>query len=351
MSFPKKLSLTVTNVCNLRCRMCGQWSEDGYIRQADRIPPGMRLPDWKRLVDEAAAHGVSWVLVRGGEPFLFPGIIELLAYLQEKKLTTSVDTNGTMLKHFAADLAALGDLELTISVDGPPQIHDAVRGVKGTFQRIEEGVAAIHEAEKVSGRKVTLAIAFTITPYSYLGLGDMADVARRLSIPTICLLPYYYFPEAVGLQYERELAGLGCPTFSWRGFHHEESGIDFEEFLRQFRRFKAELGAVKVYPYIDFSEEEYRVWFQDTTTPVGRTECWSLDEFLDIQPGGEANFCVDFPDYSIGSVANATIEELWNGERAERFRERRRRNPLAVCHRCGAKYMAAPRDAESRHPH
>jgi MoaA/NifB/PqqE/SkfB family radical SAM enzyme len=58
---------------------------------------------------------------------------------------------------------------------------------------------------------------------------------------------------------------------------------------------------------------------------------------------GPANFCVDFPDYSIGNVKAASIEELWNAGPAARFREYRRKRPLAVCHRCGAKYMSAPR--------
>ena len=68
-----------------------------------------------------------------------------------------------------------------------------------------------------------------------------------------------------------------------------------------------------------------------------------LDGLLDIQPDGEANFCVDFPDYSIGNVRLSSIEALWNGERAERLRAYRRHKPLAVCHRCGAKYISMPR--------
>ena len=55
---------------------------------------------------------------------------------------------------------------------------------------------------------------------------------------------------------------------------------------------------------------------------------------------GEADFCIDFPDYSLGNVRGATLAELWNGERARLFRERRRAKPYSACHRCGAKYMA-----------
>ncbi len=49
---------------------------------------------------------------------------------------------------------------------------------------------------------------------------------------------------------------------------------------------------------------------------------------------------MDFPDYCFGNVRESTIEEVWNGKAAERFRERRRSGPLPVCHRCGAKYMS-----------
>lgn len=343
MSFPPRLSFTLTNACNLRCRMCGQWSETGYVRCGGVARPEMGLADWKRLVDEGAEHGVSFVLVRGGEPFLFPGIIELLEHLAAKGIATSVDTNGTMLERYAADLVRLGDnIELTVSVDGPEEVHDEVRGVPGCFRRMERGVAALRAAEDAAGKKLRRAICFTISPYSLRGLAEMPAVARRLGMP-IHVVPYYYFPDAVGQAYEAELRTLGCEAFSWRGFHHPASGIDFDEFLPLFRRYQAGLAPDERAVFMDLGEEDYRTWFADATTPVGSTACWNLDGLLDIQPDGEANFCVDFPDYPIGNVASATIEALWNGARAERLREHRRRKPLAICHRCGAKYISMPR--------
>jgi MoaA/NifB/PqqE/SkfB family radical SAM enzyme len=71
MSFPPRLSFTVTNASNLPCRMCGQWSDTGYVRCGGATRREMEFADWKRLVDEGAEHGVSFVLVRGGEPTLF----------------------------------------------------------------------------------------------------------------------------------------------------------------------------------------------------------------------------------------------------------------------------------------
>jgi MoaA/NifB/PqqE/SkfB family radical SAM enzyme len=342
MDFPQSISLTITNACNLRCQMCGQWSQEGYMHdRKESLKQELALADWKRLVDEIAAHGVSSVLLRGGEVFLFPDIVELLEYINARGIFISIDTNGTLLKEHAADLVRIGNIHLTISVDGPEKVHDQVRGVEGCFNRVREGIARLNEIEKNSRRQLSKSITFTISPYSYRGLGVMPDVARSLSINTICIVPYYYYPEEVGRRYEREMQKtFGCPAFSWRGFHHETAGVDPDEFQDQLRQYLATLGSAYSFPYMALSEDEYRVWFSDPLSPVGPTHCTNVEKLIDIQPQGNANFCVDFPDYTIGNVSEATIEELWNGERAARFREYRRKKPLAVCYRCGAKYMS-----------
>ncbi len=341
MGFPQSISLTVTNFCNLRCRMCGQWSAEGYIRNDHTsLKHNMELADWKRVIDEIAAHGVPYVLLRGGEPFLFAHIVELLEYIHAKGMFISIDTNGTMLERYAEHVARIGSMHLTVSVDGPEAVHDEVRGVRGTFQRLKKGLARLAEAEQKSRNKISRSICFTISRYNYRSLGAMPDVARDLGLGSIAIVPYYYFPDETGNRYQRELDSLGCTSFSWAGFHHEDSGVDSDEFIRQFRQYQSSLGEVYSYPYMPLEEQQYRDWFTDACTPVGPRHCLNVEQLIDIQPDGSANFCVDFIDYSFGNVRESGIEELWNGERAERLRQFRRQQPLAVCYRCGAKFMS-----------
>ena len=342
MSFPSGISFTITNACNLRCRMCAQWSEEGYMRGEAR-PQGetLTLADWKRLVDEAAAHQVGCILLRGGEPFLFPGIMDLIRHIHHRGLFTAIDTNGTLLSRYAEELVAIGNIHLTFSVDGPEPIHEAVRGVPGCFARLKASIAHLRGWEEKRGTELSKAICFVISPYSLRGLGDMPDVARDLGIKTIAIVPYYYVPESVGQAYERVLREQwNCPAFSWRGFHHDTSGVDRDEFRLQYRRFMEKLGEITNYPYMPFSETDYDVWFRDAVTPVGPSVCRNVERWMDIQPDGSANFCVDFPDYVMGRVQASSLETLWNSERAERFRAARRARPLPVCHRCGARYMS-----------
>jgi MoaA/NifB/PqqE/SkfB family radical SAM enzyme len=169
----------------------------------------------------------------------------------------------------------------------------------------------------------------------------MADVTRSLSLSSLNIVPYYYFSEDIGRRYEEELKrNFDCAAFSWRGFHQETSGVEFNRFRKELRMYRESLNGISDYPYLPLTEEEYHVWFQDQETPVGPLTCMNVEKLIDIQPNGEANFCVDFPDYSIGNVKESTIAELWNSSRAQIFREYRRHKPLSVCYRCGAKYMS-----------
>ena len=342
MTFPAFVSFTLTNRCNLQCRMCGQWSDSGYMRGPDRKTfRGLDLEDWNRLADETAGHGLSSVLLRGGEPFLFPGILELLEHLSSRGIFTSIDTNGTLLKRYAAEIVRIKDLHLTVSVDGPEPVHDRVRGVVGTFSRIREGLAALRSEEDKAGRRISKSITFTISPYSVSGLGAMPDVARDLKIDTLCIVPYYFVLPETGSHFEREIREhTGRTAFSWRGFCRGNSGVDKELFLAEYRKYKASLGRLKDYPYMPLSEDEYIAWFSGIQNPPARQNCSNAERLIDIQPGGDANACVDFPDWVFGNALNSTIEEIWNGERAVRFREYRRRRTLAVCGRCGAGHMA-----------
>jgi len=342
MNFPQYISFTITNSCNLRCRMCGQWSEEGYIYNRTKSSDSqMELADWKRLVDEVASYDIAFILIRGGEPFLFPGIIELLEYINRKGIYISIDTNGTMSNKYAADIVRIGNMHITFSIDGPEEIHDNVRGVKGCFKKIKENIALLNDLEKDSEHKISKSICFTISKYSYKGLGEMPDIARSMSITTLNIVPYYYFSKEVGKKYEAELKkNFNCPAFSWRGFQQDNSGIDFNIFREEYRKYLANLDGIYNFPFMDLSEDDFRLWFNDPLTPVGSSTCLNIEKLIDIQPDGEANFCVDFPDYCIGNVKESSIKDIWNSPRASQFRCYRRKKPLSICYRCGAKYIS-----------
>ena len=142
---PTNLAVCLTYRCNLKCSMCRQWRRDQDIPDNrtwyDRHRE-LPLATWVSLLDQVAPFR-PWLYVTGGEPLISPNFKGLVQEARHRGLTVQLQTNGTLLAGVAEFLVKAGVLAVSISLDGPPEVHDAIRGVKGTFRRLAEGVQAL----------------------------------------------------------------------------------------------------------------------------------------------------------------------------------------------------------------
>ncbi len=131
--------------CNLSCVHCINASgpADPWLAPLDGATT-------RRWIVEAAGLGVKEIYFTGGEPFLHPEIVPLLAFALERAPTT-VLTNGTLIGEAMADrLAALAagarySLEIRVSLDDPdPDRNDAIRG-PGAFRRALSAIRRLDE--------------------------------------------------------------------------------------------------------------------------------------------------------------------------------------------------------------
>src|SRR5262245_32371579 len=92
LPMPTFVQLRVTNLCNLRCKMCGQWGDTGIYRSQSGVDTSdgalerqriveligakrqLALADYVRLLDEIAPSNPI-ISLFGGEPFLYPDIV------------------------------------------------------------------------------------------------------------------------------------------------------------------------------------------------------------------------------------------------------------------------------------
>ena len=178
---PKSVCLILTEHCNLQCVMCdiGQKNAQGktpeYFPLAESINKGetaLVLEDWKRLVDDIVSR--QWnplLLLTETEPFIYPHISELIEYIVAHNLRVHITTNVTLLHRYAEELVDLctkpESLTITLSLDGIDEVHDAIRGVKGTFNKALKGLRGIDERKKEAGRKwPEVGICYTISNYN-----------------------------------------------------------------------------------------------------------------------------------------------------------------------------------------
>src|SRR6476661_9604399 len=126
--------------CNLHCEFCyvgdllnieGEWREE------------MTLDALRKAFPDNPGFQVS---LTGGEIFMRKDIMSVLDLFRDKGYACGyLTTNGTIITEeraeALADLSARGFLKhISVSIDGPGELHDVARGLKGTFARTCDGL-------------------------------------------------------------------------------------------------------------------------------------------------------------------------------------------------------------------
>lgn len=132
---PIKVSLDVTSRCLLRCQHCRVGKTDSQDI--------LTFAEIRRIIEDLAQMKVFRIALSGGEPFLRDDIVEIIRHaLAVSPGRVFVSTSGLRLTDRM--LNALHPLRrrltLKISVDGPPSVHDAIRGRDGAFAAAYETI-------------------------------------------------------------------------------------------------------------------------------------------------------------------------------------------------------------------
>src|SRR4030042_3395527 len=136
------LYLYLVDQCNLSCRHC--WISPGFSQdQKD----GISIEYLKRTISEAKGLGLQSVKLTGGEPLLYRDISALLEFLAAEKINILIETNGTLLNNNILEKLKSCEIELiSVSLDAvTPEVHDKIRGEKGSLDRTIAGLRMLSE--------------------------------------------------------------------------------------------------------------------------------------------------------------------------------------------------------------
>lgn len=179
---PMSLSVEPTTACNLRCPEC-----PSGLRSFTR-PTGMLDPDrLHALLEGREGLGRDLVYLNlyfQGEPYLNPGMDELVRTGKQAGLYVSTSTNA---HHIDAERARRivdsGIDRLIISIDGADQEAYAAYRVGGRLERVLEATRHLVEARKEARRKGPhLVWQFLVVGTNEHQLPTMRDMARRWGV-------------------------------------------------------------------------------------------------------------------------------------------------------------------------
>jgi Fe-coproporphyrin III synthase len=309
------LILNVHSNCNSRCIMCDIWKRETHEQ--------VRVADLDRHRASLRNLGVRQVVLSGGEPLLHGDLPALCEFFLEQNIRLTLLTTGLLLLKRAREVSTLFD-EVIVSIDGPQEIHDGIRRVKGAFDLIGQGVAAV----RAHRPDIRITCRTTVQKANHRYLGATVTAARTLRFDSISFLAADLTSEAFNrpLVWPGERQSEIALTVSEVAALHEdierlivEHAYDIrdrfivespEKLRRIARRFREHLGQIA------------------SESPLCNAPWVSAV----VEVDGSVRPC--FFHRPVGNVTSSTLEEVVNGEAARRFRKSLNVAENPTCRRC-----------------
>jgi Fe-coproporphyrin III synthase len=169
------LILNPHNRCNCRCVMCDIWKTDS-AREIGAADLERHAADIERL-------RVEWVVFSGGEPLMHSDLFQLCRLLRRRKIRITLLSTGLLLGRNCRQVVENID-DIVVSLDGPPEIHDRIRGVPGAFAALASGIGAIQAVRP----DFPIGVRSTVQSLNCGSLRATAAAARKLGVQSISFL-------------------------------------------------------------------------------------------------------------------------------------------------------------------
>ncbi len=164
--------VNVTNVCNLSCTHCFVFRADNPNRPKDKMDDATMLEQLRILRDR---HHIKSMLFMGGEPMIRKNLVLQAMPMFEHG---SIVTNGTY------GIPSVPGHLVTVSLDGPEALSDAIRGA-GVFQKVKESIFA---RDPNDGTIVMLQM--TITKQNAPGIEQFVETVKDWPISGVAFTFY-----------------------------------------------------------------------------------------------------------------------------------------------------------------
>ena len=171
-NLPKRLIVFVTTNCNLRCKHC--FFSYALNKKVQELKP----EDVKKIMDNYPSK-LENIIITGGEPFLNENLVGVVSNL--KSNSVSIPTNGNnpdlileKTEEFMGKIKTVGKVNISISLDGPENIHDNIRGVKNSHKKALKTYKGLKKLE-AKYSNLSVGMGATISDLNLDYLNEMAE--------------------------------------------------------------------------------------------------------------------------------------------------------------------------------
>lgn len=303
---PKILFFLVTTECNYRCKHCHMWMNVSP-------PNSLNIVEKENVVKQFAEFSPAGVIIFcGGELMLKEDeFLRLTKIAHEAKSRSIAFTNASLINENNYEkILKSGLSELCISIDGHiPEIHDFIRGVKGSFEHVTKTIKNLVELRKLYKLEdeITIMTNTTLFERNINQINEMLVLFKSLGVNGA---------RFECLRHTTENRGKNSDPFYEKNFFNDKENAKrkINEFIEKHAND----------PFIKTPIDDWR-WMEkyiDNTSFMSKKPvCGAFVQTLYIDETGYYQLChkmdETFPNLNqLENFRNVSIKEFWNSEKA-----------------------------------
>lgn len=322
--------LEITRRCNLRCKMCQ------YITFLENIPLDkqkegeLTTEEWVRVIDQISRF--SLITFTGGEPLIRRDFPQLLEHAS-KKSRTHIITNATLINESFAELCVqlaprkaggVGLNFLGVSIEGPPNVHNAIRRQPFAFEKATQGLSRIQEyREKLNKKLPLIHITTVIQSENVSTLHSMPRIAAELGANVLNLVTETRIHDLVSLG-DNSHATYASNDIQWPRIDKDQLRSALEETEEAATQSRIQLRLPRM-------PREELLNYYSSSIDLTKYHCRSPWSTIIVGRNGDV-----YPCWlrNVGNVREHSLRILWNSTVMRDFRKACQKGLFPLCPGC-----------------
>ncbi|ACJ18499.1 radical SAM protein [Coxiella burnetii] len=290
LMMPVHISIEPANTCNALCPVC-ETGKNEMTRKKGRLDIDL----FKRLIDEVWSTTSSLMYYFMGEPFLNKHSYEMIRYARERGIFVETCTNGDLVNPEAVIYSDINQISFQLG-GMDPETHHRYR-VNSDLNKVHKNLyKLIEERRKCPKSNVKVEVGFIVMRHNEHQVDEFLKWAKEIGV-------------------DRATVVDPCVR----------NMLEAHAYLPKDRK------------YWFYDEEAYQ---NGVLKPkiIPNNECRWIWHSIQLNWNGDAVPCCRDPlgKHILGNVFENGFKQVWNGEKARKFRERvlTRQDKISLCKLC-----------------
>ena len=345
---PEFVALKLTNRCNLRCKHCYQWNEDGYHNFMSKAEQNtdMEISIIEHVLEQTK-QVKSRLYLWGGEPLVHKEISDIIKLLINDLREVSICTNGILIDKYLDDLIQIPNVEFLIAIEGFKDEHDNLRGM-GSFEKVIYNVRQLLDLRRKGAFSGKITIHTMINDNLVPHLYDLLLFLEELGVDMIMICYPWYISDETSRQmddyFKKNFSWLNKLDSSyranWHAFKYRLSNESIPGLFQQLKKINGRVWKVRLRYQPDLLESELKDFIEgkDKTRNCSQ-QCIGLSTRMDIGPDGSVTACKLFSEFYMGNLHDKALADIWNSESYKKVRRIINKQLMPVCTKCNVLYL------------